>query len=132
VEVIIMFVLGQPALNLAKIAFAFWKFQENQAFQVLGWLMVNASEEMFSNAWLGHSLLKNWIAEVTIMFALGCLSSKLAEIAFAFWKFKENHAFQVWGATFNFVVNASKETFSNAQNLLQKSNFHRTDGLQAH
>jgi hypothetical protein len=43
-------VLGRLASKLAKIAFVFWKFQESQAFQVWGWLMVNACKETFFNA----------------------------------------------------------------------------------
>jgi hypothetical protein len=58
-ETIVGFVLGRFSSKLAEIAFVRWKFQENQAFQVLGWLMVNASKETFSDTWLARSPQKN-------------------------------------------------------------------------
>jgi hypothetical protein len=45
-------------------------------------LTVNASKETFSDTWLARSPQQNWIAETIVGFVLGCLSSKLAEIAF--------------------------------------------------
>jgi hypothetical protein len=98
-EVIIMFVLGRLASKLAKIAFVFSKFQENQAFQILGHFVACASQQTFHKAWLGRSPFQNWIAEVIIGFVLGC------------WKSQENQAFQVLGWL---TVSASEETFSNA------------------
>jgi hypothetical protein len=107
-EMIVGFVLGRLSSELAEIAFVCWKFQENQAFQVLGLLMVNASKETCSNTWLGRFSQQNLIAETIVGFVLGRLSSKLAEIAFVCWKFQENQAFQVLGLL---MVNASKKTF---------------------
>jgi hypothetical protein len=46
-ETIVGFVLGCLSSKPAEIAFVCWKFQGKQAFQVLGWLMVNASKETF-------------------------------------------------------------------------------------
>jgi hypothetical protein len=60
-ETIVGFVLGRLSSMLAEIAFVSWKFQENQAFQVLGSLMLNASEDTFSDPWLGRSPQQNSI-----------------------------------------------------------------------
>jgi hypothetical protein len=49
---IVGFVLRCLALKLAKIAFACSKFQEQQASEVLGSLMVNALKDALSQAWL--------------------------------------------------------------------------------
>jgi hypothetical protein len=82
VETMVGFALWCAGSKLAEIAFVCWKFQEKQAFQVLGSLMDNACKETVSNAWLDRSLSQNWIAETIIGFLSGRLSSKLAEIAF--------------------------------------------------
>jgi hypothetical protein len=71
--------------KLVEMTFVCWKSPKNQAFQALGWLMVNASQETFSNAWLDHSPEQHSIAEVIVMSVLGRLASKLAKIAFVFW-----------------------------------------------
>jgi hypothetical protein len=100
-ETFLGFVLQHPASKVAKIAFACLKFQENQVFQNLGSLMVNASKDAFSNAWLPRSPQQNPIAERIVMFVL-------AKIAFACWKFQEKQGFQVWGCL---MINASKNAF---------------------
>ena len=53
-----MFVLRPLPSKLDKIAFARWKFQEKQAFQVLGCFVVNASKERFLMLGLAALLCK--------------------------------------------------------------------------
>jgi hypothetical protein len=66
-ETIVGFVLGRFSSKLAKIAFVPWRFQGKQAFQVLGSLMVHASEDTLSHAWLGRSPQQNSITEMNLV-----------------------------------------------------------------
>jgi hypothetical protein len=85
-----VFVLGHLALKQAETAlFARWKFQAKLfecsrfwgRWSTLPWIA-------FSDAWRGHSPHKNSIAETIVVFVLRHLASKLAETAFACWKFQ--------------------------------------------
>jgi hypothetical protein len=111
-ETTVGFVLQHLASKMAEIAFLCSELQEKQAIQVFGLLMVNTSKERFSGAWISRSPQRNAMAETNIGFVLRHPASKLAEIAFACWKFQEKQGFhQVLGSL---MVNTSKETFSDA------------------
>jgi hypothetical protein len=81
-ETVVAFVLGHLPSKQVEIAFVRWRCQREQASQLLGCFVANASRKHFPTHWLGHSPSQNWIAETMVAIVLGHLPSKQVEIAF--------------------------------------------------
>jgi hypothetical protein len=75
-ETVVAIVLGRLPPKKVEIVFVLWKCQEEQAFQVLGSFVANASKETFPGTLSWSVSLHNWISETVVALVLGCRSSK--------------------------------------------------------